>query len=79
MLRSLTDRFVDDWRYIARWSWSFRLAFFSTILWSGVAGLLMIWPGLDDWLPKWLFIWGGIGLQILFGLARLWKQPGTES
>lgn len=66
---------IDDWRTQLRRLWSLRVAAF----WSLVCGLILIWPGLAGEIPTWLYAVGGIVISISFGVARVLKQPGTES
>lgn len=72
-------RLIDDWRTAVGRLWSMRLAIGSAVLWSAVGGLLLVWPALADKVPLWVYVLGGLVLSVLFGVARLLKQPGTES
>lgn len=66
-----------SWLDISRLN-SIRTAFGGTVLWSAVAGGILIWPSLADTIPIGYYIIGGILLSIAFGVARVLKQPGTE-
>jgi hypothetical protein len=71
-------RLIDNWRLEIGRLWSMRLAIGSAVLWSGVGGFLLVWPALADKIPLPTYILGGLVLSVLFGVARLLKQPGAE-
>lgn len=71
-------RLIDNWRAKFLYLHSVRAAIFGAALWSAVAGAIMVWPVLQDRIPIWAYIFGGLVLSVAFGIARLLKQPGAE-
>lgn len=71
-------KLIPEWKQAFGRLWSMRIAIGSAIMWSAVGGLLLIWPALADKIPLGAYVLGGLVLSVLFGVARLLKQPGTD-
>ncbi|AVT76649.1 hypothetical protein RPPS3_25860 [Rhodopseudomonas palustris] len=70
---------IDEWKREARRLWSMRAALGGALLWSAVGGLLMVWPGIASVVPPLAYAVIGVALSIIYGLARILKQPGTDT
>jgi len=76
-------KLVDDW-HRADWKrrllrlHSIRVAIGGALFWSGVGGLILVWPALAETIPTIAYVIGGIVLSAAFGVARVLKQPGAE-
>lgn len=51
----------------------------TAIFWLAVAGLILVWPGLAGTMPPVAYALVGVAMVVSFGVARLLKQPGTDS
>lgn len=71
-------RLIENWRSKMLRLHSMRAALLSGAFWSAVGGAIMVWPALSDKIPVGTYVLGGLSLSVLFGLARLLKQPGAE-
>ena len=70
---------IDDWRSVLRRAWSARVALGSVLFWSGVGGLIMVWPALAGSIPPLAYAAIGVALSVAFGVARFLKQPGADA
>ena len=79
LLGALDRRFIDDWRASVLRLWSIRVA----MLWIVLGALIFVAPMVSDEAKSLFGAWpfaGGLFLaSVSFGVARLLKQPGTES
>ncbi len=67
-------KLVADWRRVLRRAWSVRLM----ILATAINGLAAVWFVLDDNMPEWAFVVGGVLLPLAALAARLIDQPGMR-
>lgn len=65
---------LADWRFKLLHLWTIRVALFWIIV-SAVAG---IWSALVGVVPTWIYVTGGIAMNVSLGIARLLKQPGVD-
>ena len=67
--------FVAEWRDVLKRTWSIRV----TAFWGAVSGLILIWPAIDTVLPVWFYALGGVVISMVWAVARVLKQPGTDT
>jgi hypothetical protein len=76
-------KMIEDWHH-ADWKrrlWrlhTIRVAAGGALFWSGIGGLIMVWPALAEKIPTAFYVAGGVLLSAAFGVARVLKQPGAE-
>lgn len=70
----LDKRLIADWRFKVRHLWTIRVALF----WIVVSAIAGVWSALDGAIPTWLYVSGGILMNVSLGVARLAKQPGVD-
>lgn len=71
-------RLIDGWKAEATRLWSVRVAIGGVVFWSALSGLWVLWPAFVEKVPLWFYAFGGIGMSVALGVARLLKQPGAE-
>jgi len=78
-LAAANRRLIDDWRGEILRLWSFRVA----LIWIVLGAVIFVAPMVSDEAKSLVGAWpfaGGLFLaSISFGIARVLKQPGTES
>lgn len=77
-MRLIDEFHSDNWKRRVLRLHTIRLSIGSALMWSGVGGLLMVWPALADHIPIIAYAIGGVVLSVAFGVARALKQPGAE-
>ena len=70
----LDNHMIADWRFKVRHLLTIRVALF----WIVVSALAGVWSALDGAIPTWLYVTGGILMNVSLGVARMTKQPGVD-
>jgi hypothetical protein len=65
-------KLVDDWKHQI---WRHALI---ALFWTGIGGLLMVWPALIGTLSLRAYVLGGVVISIAYGIAKVLHRPGTD-
>lgn len=68
-------RLIENWRTEFKRLWTIQVCAF----WGALCGLVAIWPALVDAIPRNWFIVLGMAMPATIAVARLLKQPGTDT
>jgi hypothetical protein len=74
LIGKLDARAVPEWRR-AHKLWSVRVALF----WATFGGIYMALPAFMGAMPPWVFGLLCIGMSVTWVLARITKQPGSDT
>lgn len=67
---------IDNWKKAHRFG-SVQFALVSTLFWSALGGLWLLWPVFAERIPVPVYVIGGIVLSMAMGVARYLKRPGA--
>ena len=70
----LNKHLITNWDDKIKHLWTIRVALF----WVAVSAMAGVWSALVDTIPTWLYVSGGIIMNLSLGVARLAKQPGVD-
>lgn len=70
----LNMRLIEGWYDKLKRLWTIRIAVF----WVGLSALAGVWGALVGTIPNWVYVTGGILMNVSLGIARLLKQPGVD-
>ena len=73
-VHELNMRLIDDWYSKLKRLWTIRVALF----WVGLSALAGVWGALVGTIPTWVYVTGGVLMNVSLGVARLAKQPGVD-
>ena len=65
---------IENWWFKAKHLWTIRIA----LVWIFLSAVAGVWSALVDTIPTWMYVSGGVLMNLSLGIARLTKQPGVD-